>query len=200
MREIRTIAVIGAGGLGRKIAHAAALAGYRTILEDILPASLRRAETAIRNSLEQAVGRGTVQPAEAENAIARLEFATSLEEAARAAEMVIEAVPDEFDSKEEIFRLLDRICRPGTVLVAVSSSLCVTDIAAITERPLDIVGMRFASDSSPDAASRIDVVRAARSSEEALQTAVAVARRMASLADVVPDSTSTLGQSATPDA
>lgn len=200
MREIRTIAVIGAGALGRKIAHAAALAGYRTILEDILPASLRRAETAIRNSLEQAVGQGTVQPVEAENAIARLEFATSLEDAARAAEMVIEAVPDEFDSKEEIFRLLDRICRPATVLVAVSSSLCVTDIAAITERPLDIVGMRFASDSSPNTPSRIDVVRAAKSSEEAIQTALAVARRMASSSEVVPDGNSALGQSATREA
>lgn len=200
MREIRTIAVVGAGALGRKIAHAAALAGYRTILEDILPASLRRAETAIRDSLEQAVEQGTVQPAEAESAIARLEFATSLEDAARAAEIVIEAVPDEFDSKEEIFRLLDRICRPGTVLVAVSPSLCVADIAAITERPQDIVGMRFASDPSPKAPSRIDVVRTAKSSEEALQTALAVARRMAPTAEVVPDSTSALGQSATRDA
>jgi 3-hydroxybutyryl-CoA dehydrogenase len=176
VREIRTIAVVGAGALGRKIAHAAALAGYRTILEDILPASLRRAETAIRDSLEQAVEQGTVQPAEAESAIARLEFATSLEDAARAAEIVIEAVPDEFDSKEEIFRLLDRICRPETLLVASSHSLRVSDVAAITERPGDIVGMRFRH--SDCVGGSIEVISGSSTSVETLQAALMAARRM----------------------
>lgn len=174
MREIRTIAVIGAGPAGRNIAQIAALGGFRTILEDILPASLRRAEAEIRDRLGTAVEAGSVPRTSAKAALSRLEFATSLEDAAREADMVIEAVPDEFDSKEEIFRLLDRICRPGTLLVASSESLRVSDIAAITERAADIVGMRFPiSDGNS-----IEVVSGLKSSEESVESALMIARRM----------------------
>jgi 3-hydroxybutyryl-CoA dehydrogenase len=143
MGQIRTIVVIGAGIMGRGIAHASALGGFRTILEDILPASLRRAEDEIRANLDESVTLGNLMKADADAALARLEFATSLEDAAREGDMVIEAVPEEFDSKEEIFRLLDRICRPGTVLASNTSSLSITEIAAVTERPVDVVGMHF---------------------------------------------------------
>lgn len=175
MREIRTIAVIGAGPAGRSIAEIAVMAGIRTILEDILPASLRRAEGEIRDRLHAAVETGSVPRTAAEAALSRLEFATSLEDAAREADMVIEAVPDEFDSKEEIFRLLDRICRPGTLLVASSQSLRVSDIAAITERPADIVGMRFPHCNGES----IEVICGLKSGEESVQSALTIARRMA---------------------
>jgi 3-hydroxybutyryl-CoA dehydrogenase len=178
VREIRTIAVIGAGRAGRIIAQLAAIGGFRTILEDILPASLRRAEGEIRGSLEHGVNAGVVAEAESVAAMARLEFATCLENAAREADMVIEAVPDEFESKEEIFRLLDRICRPGTLLVSSSISLRVTDIAAVTERPADIVGMRF-HDANTGDGSAIDVIAGEHTAEETSTSAMAVTRRMA---------------------
>ena len=177
MRQIRTIAVISAGAAGRHIAELAALGGFRTILEDILPASLRRAESQIRESLDEAVQAGRVVRAAADTALSCLEFATSLEDAAREADAVIEAVPDEFDSKEEIFRLLDRICRPATLLVASSLSIRVSDIAAITERPSDIVGMRFHR-STEGVADAIEVVPAVHTCEESLQRALSIARRM----------------------
>jgi len=116
MTAVRTIAVIGAGILGRGIAHAAALAGYRTVLEDLLPNALRRAETEIRTSLDEAVERGSVSAADAVAAFARLEHAASVDEAARQADFVIEAGPEEMESKIEIFTLLDKICRPGTII------------------------------------------------------------------------------------
>ena len=186
MREIRTIAVIGAGAAGRTIAEVAALGGFRTILEDILPASLRRAEDQIRKSLNAAVHAGNVARTHAEAAVARLEFAASLEDAAREADMVIEAVPDEFDSKEEIFRLLDRICRPGTLLVASSHSLRVSDIAAITERPSDIVGMRFRRSDRGDHS--IQVIPGVNTSEESVRAALEAARRMATESSMVVES------------
>ena len=108
MTEVRTIAVIGAGIMGRGIAHAAALGGYRTILEDILPNSLRQAETEIRANLDQAVELGNVNAADADAAFSRVEFAGSVDEAARQADLVIEAVPDEMESKLEIFTMLDK--------------------------------------------------------------------------------------------
>jgi 3-hydroxybutyryl-CoA dehydrogenase len=110
--EVRTIAVIGAGIMGRGIAHAAALGGYRTILEDQLPNALRKAETEIRANLDQAVELGKVDAADADAAFSRLEYAGSVDEAAREADLVIEAVPEELESKIEIFTMLDKICRP----------------------------------------------------------------------------------------
>ncbi len=187
MRETRTIAVIGAGAAGRRIAHATALGGYRTILEDIVPATLRRAQDEIRDNLEEAVGEGSVKREHAAAAMARIEFATSFEDAAREADMVIEAVPDEFESKEEIFRLLDRICRPATVLVATTCSLSITDIAAVTERPADIVGMRLQANSTQATSLQLEILRAARTSDETLSAALAVGRRMSSHASVVQE-------------
>ncbi len=176
MPEIRTVAVIGAGIMGRGIAHVAALGGYRTILEDILPASLRRAESDIRANLEKAVELGKVPKPQADAAFARIEFASNLEDAAREADLVIEAVPEEFESKEEIFRLLDRFCRPNTVLASNTSSLSVTEIAAVTERPEKIVGMHFFN--PVHKMKLIEVIKAAKTDDESLQAALAVGRRM----------------------
>src|SRR4029079_13777337 len=114
--EVQTIAVIGAGRVGRGIAQAAARGGFRTILEDLLPNALRRAESEIRSQLDWAVGSGGVSADAASAALSLLEFAGSVEDAARQADLVIEAVPEELESKIEIFTLLDKICRPGTIL------------------------------------------------------------------------------------
>jgi 3-hydroxybutyryl-CoA dehydrogenase len=141
--EVRSIAVIGAGTMGRGIAHVAALGGYRTILEDILPNALRHAQAEIRTNLEQAVERGKVTARDADAAFGRIEYAGSVEEAARQADLVIEAVPEELESKIEIFTLLDKLCRPGTFLASNTSSLSVTEIASVTYRAPWIVGMHF---------------------------------------------------------
>jgi 3-hydroxybutyryl-CoA dehydrogenase len=91
--EIQTVAVIGAGIMGRGIAHASALGGYRTILEDLLPNALRRAESEIRANLDKAVELGKVNASDATAALNRIEYAGSVDEAARQADLVIEAVP-----------------------------------------------------------------------------------------------------------
>ncbi|HXY03697.1 MAG TPA: 3-hydroxyacyl-CoA dehydrogenase NAD-binding domain-containing protein, partial [Terriglobales bacterium] len=88
MGGIRTIAVIGAGTMGRGIAHVAALGGYRTVLEDLLSNALRKAEGEIRHNLDQAVESGKVSASDAKTAIGRLEYAGSVEEAAREADLV----------------------------------------------------------------------------------------------------------------
>src|SRR5437868_5925262 len=134
MAEVKTVAVIGAGIMGRGIAHAAALGGYRTILEDLLPGALRKAESDIRTNLDKAVELGKVTAPAADAAFGRLEYAGSVEEAAREADLVIEAVPEEMESKIEIFTLLDKICRPATILASNTSSLSITEIASVTYR------------------------------------------------------------------
>jgi 3-hydroxybutyryl-CoA dehydrogenase len=183
--EIKTVAVIGAGPLGRGIAHRAALAGYRTILEDILPASLRKSEAEIRSLLDRSLGSGSVSPQDAEAALARLEYAASVEEAARPADLVIEAVPDEMESKLEIFTLLDRICKPPTMLASTTSSLSVTEIASITYRPRKILGIRFSSPAAQ--AGKIDLLRARETDEETIQACLNLARRMSLQAMIVKE-------------
>jgi 3-hydroxybutyryl-CoA dehydrogenase len=174
--EIKTVAVIGAGTMGRGIAHAAALGGYRTILEDLLPNALRKAETEIRANLDQAVELGKVNATDAKAAFSRLEYAGSVDQAARAADLVIEAVPEELESKLEIFTLLDKICRPATILASNTSSLSVTEIAGVTYRAKKCVGMHFFN--PVHKMKLLEVVRALETDAETLAAVVEVGKRM----------------------
>jgi 3-hydroxybutyryl-CoA dehydrogenase len=184
--EVRTIAVIGAGTMGRGIAHVAALGGYRAILEDVLPAALRRAQDEIRGNLDKAVELNKVSPDDAAAAFNRLEYAGSVEEAAREADLVIEAVPEEMESKIEIFTLLDKICRPGTILASNTSSLSITEVASVTYRPKKCVGMHFFN--PVHKMKLLEVVRALETDEETLAAAAEVGRRMGKEVVVIRES------------
>ncbi len=186
MGGVHTIAVIGAGTMGRGIAHAAALGGYRTILEDLLPGTLRKAETEIRANLDKAVELGKVTAPDADSAFQRLEYAGSVEEAAREADLVIEAVPEEMESKIEIFTLLDKICRPTTMLASNTSSLSVTEIASVTYRAKKCVGMHFFN--PVHKMKLLEVVRALETDEDTLATAVEVGKRMGKEVVVIRES------------
>ena len=176
MAEIHTVAVIGAGPVGRGIAHAAALGGYRTIVEDILPASLRKAESEIRGALDEAIQAGRLSRTEADAAFRRLEYASSVEEAARQADLVIEAVPDEWESKSEIFILLDKICRPETILATNTASLSVTEIASVTYRPEKILGMRFGT--AGQTWNTIEISRGAQTADNTVLACAELAHKM----------------------
>jgi len=173
---VKTIAVIGAGIMGRGIAQVAALGGYRTLLEDVLPAALRKAESELRANLDKAVELKKVSSQDAEAAIGRLEYAGSLEEAAREADLVIEAVPEEMESKIEIFTLLDKICRPETILASNTSSLSITEIASVTYRAKKCVGMHFFN--PVHKMKLLEVVRALETDDETIAAATEVGRRM----------------------
>jgi 3-hydroxybutyryl-CoA dehydrogenase len=184
--SVKTIAVIGAGIMGRGIAHVAALGGYRTILEDILPASLRKAESEIRANLDKGVELGKLEKSAANAAFSRIHFAGSVEEAAREADLVIEAVPEEMDSKIEIFTLLDKICRPGTILASNTSSLSVTEIASVTYRPQKCVGMHFFN--PVHKMKLLEVVRALETDDETIEAASEVGRSMGKEVVVIKES------------
>jgi 3-hydroxybutyryl-CoA dehydrogenase len=186
VRPVHTIAVIGAGTMGRGIAQAAALGGFRTILEDLLPAALHRAQTEIRTHLEQSVETGALTSAQAEAALGNLEFASSPEDAARAADFVIEAVPEEMESKLEIFTLLDKICKPDTVIASNTSSLSITEIASVTYRARKCLGMHFFH--PVPKMKLLEVVQALETDAESLATAVEVGRRMGKEVVVIKES------------
>jgi 3-hydroxybutyryl-CoA dehydrogenase len=174
--EVKTVAVIGAGTMGRGIAHVAARGGYRTVLEDLLPDALRKAEGEIRSQLDKAVELGKVSAGVADAAFSRIEYAGSVEEAAREADLVIEAVPEEMESKVEIFTLLDKICRPGTILASNTSSLSITEIASVTYRAKKCLGMHFFN--PVHKMKLLEIVRALETDDDTLATAVEVGKRM----------------------
>jgi 3-hydroxybutyryl-CoA dehydrogenase len=184
--EIKTIAVIGAGIMGRGIAHVAALGGYRTILEDLIPAALRKAESEIRTNLDKAVELKKVSSGDAHAAFSRLEYAGSVEEAAREADLVIEAVPEEMESKIEIFTLLDKICRPATILASNTSSLSITEIASVTYRAKKCLGMHFFN--PVHKMKLLEVVRAIETDDETIAAAADVGRRMGKDVVVIKES------------
>src|SRR5580765_4748829 len=172
--------------MGRGIAHAAAVGGYRTILEDLLPNALRKAESEIRGNLDKAVELVKVASHDADAAFARLEYAGSVEEAAREADLVIEAVPEEMESKLEIFTLLDKICRPETILASNTSSLSVTEIASVTYRAQKCLGMHFFN--PVHKMKLLEIVRALETDDETLAAAVEVGKRMGKDVVVIKES------------
>jgi 3-hydroxybutyryl-CoA dehydrogenase len=184
--QVNTIAVIGAGIMGRGIAHVAALGGYRTILEDLLPNALRKAEDEIRVNLDRAVELGKLSAGAADTALGHLEYAGSVEEAAREADLVIEAVPEEMESKIEIFTLLDKICRPSTILASNTSSLSITEIASVTYRAKKCLGMHFFN--PVHKMKLLEVVRALETDDDTLATAVDVGKRMGKEVVVIKES------------
>jgi 3-hydroxybutyryl-CoA dehydrogenase len=111
-------------------------AGYRTVLEDVLPANLRRAkdhfEEMVETSRDQGPDRG------------RVEFAGSVEDAVRDADLIVDCVPDELESKLEIFSLLDRMAPPRSILATPTRTLSIADLASCTYRPERCVALELA--------------------------------------------------------
>jgi 3-hydroxybutyryl-CoA dehydrogenase len=184
--EIKTIAVIGAGTMGRGIAHVAALGGYHTVLEDIVPAALRKAEGEIRANLDKAIELGKISPSDASAALERVQYAGSVEEAARQADLVIEAVPEEMDSKIEIFTLLDKVARPPTILASNTSSLSITEIASVTYRARKCVGMHFFN--PVHKMKLLEIVCALETDKETIAAASEVGKRMGKEVVVIKES------------
>jgi 3-hydroxybutyryl-CoA dehydrogenase len=126
LSNIQTIAVIGAGPLGRRLAAICCQVGYRTILEDVLPSNLRKAKEQVEEVFATRPGIGTSP--------GRVEFANSVEDAVRDADLIIDCVPDELESKLEIFSLLDRMAPPRSILATPTRALSIADLASCTYR------------------------------------------------------------------
>lgn len=174
--NLTTIAVIGAGTMGRGIAYAAALAGYRTVLEDVNPQVLADATAYIRKSLEEGVARGKVTVQQQQSALVNLATARTVEEAAQAADLVIEAVPEDMRLKIAIFPELDRAAKPGCILASNTSSLSITEMAAVTSRPRQCIGLHFFN--PVPKMKLLEIVKALETSDETLAACREMGRRM----------------------
>jgi len=184
--EVKTIGVIGAGTMGRGIAYASALGGYRTILEDVMPEMLTKARAWIAQAFDEGAKRGKLAAEEAAAALKRISTASSVEDACRESDFLIEAVPEEMELKLELYTLFDKFAKPNAVLASNTSSLSIAEMAEMTFRPELCVGMHFFN---PVPKMRlIEIVRAPKTSDETIATCREVGVRMGKEVVVVKES------------
>jgi len=174
--DIHTIAVLGAGTMGRGIAHVAALGGYRTQVFDPLPAAREAAAAAVRRNLDKGVELGKVAPADAEAAVARLSWHGELAAAVDGADLVIEAVPEDMELKVETFREVVRHAPQHALLASNTSAMSITEMAAASGRPQRFAGMHFFN--PVHVMKLLELVRGLETSEETLASLAAVGERM----------------------
>jgi 3-hydroxybutyryl-CoA dehydrogenase len=167
---VRTVAVIGAGAAGRAFALRCAAAGFAVALEDVMPEKLRRAQ----DDYSSLAGEGSV---------GLLRVATTVEDAVHDADLAIDFVPDELESKLEIFSLLDRMAPPRTILCTPTQTLSITDLASCTYRPERCVGLR----SGNLIAGPVEVLRSRFASAESLESVAAMLARLGLASSVVED-------------
>ena len=142
MTTIRTVAVIGAGQMGSGIAQVVAAGGYEVKLYDIAPDRVTLALGEIAASLARRAARGLSSEAEAQAALQRIAPVTTLAEAAKA-DMVIEAASEEEAVKKGVFAELTPLLGPDTLLASNTSSISITRLASVTDRPERFIGLHF---------------------------------------------------------
>ena len=162
------LAVIGSGLMGSGIAQVSAQAGWQVTMRDIDDASLNRGVAAIRESLSRFAAKGKIAEEDVEATLGRITTTTDLDAAAEA-DVVVEAIFEKLEAKHEVFKSLDKICKPGAVLGTNTSALPITSIAAVTARPESVVGIHFFS--PVPMMKLVELVRGYQTSDETLATA-----------------------------
>jgi 3-hydroxybutyryl-CoA dehydrogenase len=162
------VGVVGMGTMGAGIAQVSVTAGHDTVGREVELQFAERGRATIERYLGRAVEKGRMGEGERDQALGRLNLTTSLDELADC-DLVIEAIVEELDAKRELFRELDRLTRADAVLATNTSALSVTEIAEATQHPERVVGMHFFNPAP--VLPLVEIVRAERSSDDAVQTA-----------------------------
>jgi 3-hydroxybutyryl-CoA dehydrogenase len=176
MRDVRHIAVLGAGTMGHGIAHAAVSGGFSTALYDVSDPALDRARAQVDGILRKAVELGKMAGADADAGLARLRTTTDVAAALADADFVIEAAPERMDLKLSLFGEIDRHAPPAAVVVTNTSALSITEMAGLLRQPARVAGMHFFN--PVHKMKLVEIVRALESSADTLAAVEHVAARM----------------------
>jgi 3-hydroxybutyryl-CoA dehydrogenase len=169
------VAVVGGGTMGNGIAHVFAQYGHDVLLIDVDEARLESALQTIRTNLERQAKKGLVSPEAVESTLARLRTATSIGEAGDV-ELAVEAVSEDLQLKTRIFTQLDEVAPEGAILASNTSSISITQIAATTRRPEQVIGMHFMN--PVPVMKLVEVIRGLQTSDETTRAVMELARRM----------------------
>jgi len=172
--DIQKIFIVGAGTMGNGIAQTAAVSGYQVTMMDIVPQQIERARATIAKSVEKLTSKERIS-AEQKEAALNITTTTNLEMVPEA-DLVIEAATENPELKFKVFEELDNLARPEVILATNTSSISLTKIGAVTQRPDKVVGMHFFN---PVPLMRlVEIIRSLATSDATTQTVVAVAREM----------------------
>lgn len=172
--------------MGRGIAYVSVVAGFDTFMHDSDPAALEKAQDAVESLLQKAITRGILTEEAAHEALERLQLASDLEPAVREADLIIEAVPEDFDLKKNIFAQADLFCAEDAILASNTSSISISRLASNVERRERFVGMHFFN--PPQSMELVEIVRGERTSDETVEQVSRVAKLMRKTPIVVRDS------------
>lgn len=142
MAEIRTVAVLGCGLMGSGIAEISAKAGYETWVREVSDDAVARGRGMIEKSLGRAVDKGKLEASARDEILSRIRYTTSLQDL-KDCDIIIEAVTEDLELKNGMFRELDGICAPEAIFASNTSSLTIADMAAATNRPGRFIGLHF---------------------------------------------------------
>ncbi|WP_025949638.1 3-hydroxybutyryl-CoA dehydrogenase [Geobacillus thermocatenulatus] len=173
--DVKTIMVVGAGQMGSGIAQVCAVSGYQVFLYDISEAQLDKGIANIEKGLARQVEKGKMTAADKDAALARLARSTDLHAAAKA-DLVIEAVVENMDVKTKLFAELDALARPEVILASNTSSLPITEIAAATKRPENVIGMHFMN--PVPVMKLVEIIRGLATADDVYETIETVARKL----------------------
>jgi 3-hydroxybutyryl-CoA dehydrogenase len=172
---VRRVAVVGAGTMGNGIAHVFAQHGWEVALIDTVPAALDRALAAIRGNLDRQVKKGTLPPEAPGEVLGRIHPAPGLD-AAAGSSLVVEAASESPAVKFAVFEQLDRVAPPDAVLASNTSSISITEIAARTRRPAQVIGMHFMN--PVPVMQLVEVIRGQATSDATTATVMDTARAL----------------------
>jgi 3-hydroxybutyryl-CoA dehydrogenase len=173
---VEKIAVVGAGVMGRGIAHAGVLGGFDVSLHDVEKGTLKNAASSIEKEMRKAVEKGRLEEGEMHEALTRISTTEDLEEAVFGAGVVIEAVLEKMDLKLDLFKRFDGLCEPETILATNTSTMSPTEIAAATDRPGRCIAMHFFNPAHR--MKLVELVRGVETSDETVEVARSVAESM----------------------
>ncbi len=141
--NIKTVAVIGAGTMGNGIAHTFAQSGFKVQLIDISEASLEKGIATITKNLDRMLAKERISEADKTETLGNITTFTDTKEGVKNTDLVVEAATENLDLKLKIFKQIDEVCSPNTILATNTSSISITQIAAVTSRPEKVIGMHF---------------------------------------------------------
>ena len=174
--EVKKIAVIGSGIMGKGIAQVCALGGFKVKLNDINMEVLEKARVVIQGNLAKGVRLGKIKQEDMDASLGRLELDDSMERAVADVEMVIEAVPEDLELKLDIFRRLDKMCDQNSIFATNTSAKSITEIAAATSRPQQVIGLHFFN--PVHLMKLVEIVKGLETNEETFAIAEVTCRQM----------------------
>jgi 3-hydroxybutyryl-CoA dehydrogenase len=173
--SIKTVAVLGAGTMGNGIAHVFARSGYNVILRDVEQRFLDRGLETIGKNLDREIKKGKLEEAEKGTVLARLKTVTDMA-AITAADFVVEAVPEKIEIKRAVLAEADRLLRPEVIIASNTSSIAMTTLAALTQRPDRFLGMHFMNPVPMMAL--VEVIRALQTSDATFSATMELAKKL----------------------